>query len=82
MLIKLLNIKNGAQIFRLFTCLSKLSLNMLILNMFDIYLLIQSGGQQTATKLVLELTDFASESANSNADPPNIGMWVRAFKVL
>ena len=31
-------------------------------------------------ELVLESADYSSESAVSNADPPKIGVWVRAFR--
>ena len=30
----------------------------------------------------LESADYSHESPNSNADPPNIGVWVRALSVF
>ena len=33
-------------------------------------------------ELALESADSSSESADSNADPPKIGVWVRAFTEL
>ena len=55
-------------------------INVEILNMFN------TGGRLTITKLMVESADLglesADSSADSNADPTKVGVWVRAFSVM
>ena len=37
--------------------------------------------EELALESALESADYSSELADSNADPPKIGVWVRAFRV-
>ena len=38
--------------------------------------------EESALESVLELADYSSESADSNADPEKIGVWVRALSLV
>ena len=37
--------------------------------------------EESGLESALESADYSSESADSNADPPKIGVWVRALTV-
>ena len=37
--------------------------------------------EELALESELESADYSSELADSNANPPKIGVWVRAFRV-
>ena len=39
------------------------------------------GSRPTITKSVVESAESGLESADSNADPPKISVWVRAFSL-
>ena len=38
--------------------------------------------EESALELALELADSSSESANSDADSPKIGVWVQALRLV